>query len=68
MAHLVFDPSEQQQLRDAARCEFPAKPALAYVLANLADEGIDLDQCMDWEQLRLDKGLPPRNEEAPEVA
>jgi hypothetical protein len=68
MAHLVFDPDEQQQLRDAARSEFPGNPALAYVLESLASEGIDLDSCRDWEDLRLEAGLPARDEEAPHVA
>lgn len=57
MAHLVFDPDEQQQLRDAARTEFPGNPALAYVLESLASEGIDLDKCRDWEGLRLELGV-----------
>jgi hypothetical protein len=68
MAHLVFDPDEQQQLRDAARSEFPGNPALAYVLESLAAEGIDLDTCRDWEDLRLEAGLPPRAEGEPHVA
>jgi hypothetical protein len=69
MAHLVFDPDEQQQLRDAARTEFPGNPALAYVLESLAAEGIDLDTCRDWEDLRLEAGLEPRDDDqAPHVA
>ncbi|MGW6570060.1 hypothetical protein [Streptomyces sp. NPDC054975] len=68
MAHLTFDAAEQQQLRDAARTEFPGNPALAYVLENLASEGIDLDRCRDWDDIRAEKGLPPQNGEAPEVA
>ncbi|MGW7412728.1 hypothetical protein [Streptomyces sp. NPDC054863] len=62
MAHLVFDPDEQQQLRDAARAELADSPALAYVLEHLAAEGIDLDECRDWEDLRTAKGLPSRDE------
>ncbi|MFF4409856.1 hypothetical protein [Streptomyces sp. NPDC001404] len=68
MAHLTFDSDEQQELREAARAEFPANPALAYVLESLAAEGIDLDKCRDWEELRLEQGLPVRTEEAPNVA
>ncbi|MER6432147.1 hypothetical protein ABT272_31160 [Streptomyces sp900105245] len=68
MANLVFTPDEQRELHEAARAEFPGNPALAYVLESLASEGIDLDQCRDWEDLRVDKGLPQRNEEAPHVA
>ncbi|MDJ0465044.1 hypothetical protein [Streptomyces sp. H27-C3] len=67
MAHLVFSSQEQQQMRESARSEFPGNPALAYVLESLASEGIDLDKCRDWEDLRLEKGLPPRTEEAPNV-
>ncbi|MEU5425804.1 hypothetical protein AB0H73_09370 [Streptomyces olivoreticuli] len=68
MAHLIFDSDEQQELREAARAEFPANPALAYVLESLAAEGINLDQCCDWEDLRVEQGLPARAEEAPNVA
>lgn len=63
MAHLVFDPDEQQQLRDAARVELAASPALAYVLEHLAAEGIDLDECRDWEDLRAGKGLTARGDD-----
>ncbi|MFF8279972.1 hypothetical protein ACF05T_28365 [Streptomyces lateritius] len=68
MAHLTFDEAEQRELRDAARTEFPGNPALAYVLENLASEGIDLDQCRDWDELRAEKGLPEQNDGAPHVA
>ncbi|MER7000659.1 hypothetical protein [Streptomyces sp. NPDC000410] len=68
MARLVFGSDEQRQLREAARSEFPGNPALAYVLESLASEGIDLDTCRDWDDLRLEKGLPARPEEAPDVA
>lgn len=67
MARLIFEPAEQQALRGAARTEFPGNPALAYVLENLASEGIDLDRCRDWEDLRTEKGLPPQSDEAPNV-
>ncbi|CAM5228712.1 hypothetical protein SSPIM334S_04455 [Streptomyces spiroverticillatus] len=63
MAHLVFDPDEQRQLRAAARTELAGSPTLAYVLEHLAAEGIDLDECRDWEDLRAAKGLAPRDED-----
>ncbi|MFE5628273.1 hypothetical protein [Streptomyces sp. NPDC056470] len=47
MAHLIVDEAERRELRDSARAEFPRNPALAYVLENLASEGIDLDRCRD---------------------
>ncbi|MBT2439939.1 hypothetical protein J7E93_07350 [Streptomyces sp. ISL-36] len=68
MAHLTFDEAEQRELREAARAEFPGNPALAYVLENLASEGIDLDRCRDWDDIRAEQGLPERNDEAPNVA
>ncbi|MFE5484091.1 hypothetical protein [Streptomyces sp. NPDC056527] len=68
MAHLIFSEAEQRELRESARAEFPQNPALAYVLENLASEGIDLDRCRDWDDIRAEKGLPPQNGEAPEVA
>lgn len=63
MAHLQFDSAEQADLRASAHAEFPANPALAYVLETLASEGINLDDCQDWEDLRLEVGLPPRESE-----
>ncbi|MFF3842537.1 hypothetical protein [Streptomyces sp. NPDC001930] len=68
MANLTFDETEQRELRDAARAEFPGNPALAYVLENLAAEGIDLDRCRDWDDIRAEKGLPDHADGAPEVA
>ncbi|MFD8645506.1 hypothetical protein ACFV14_34955 [Streptomyces zaomyceticus] len=68
MAHLTFDGAERRELREAARAEFPGNPALAYVLESLAAEGIDLDTCRDWDDIRADKGLPEKNDEAPHVA
>ncbi|MFC8508874.1 hypothetical protein ACFU3J_08900 [Streptomyces sp. NPDC057411] len=58
MAHLIFSEAEQRELREAARAEFPGNPALAYVLENLAAEGMDLDRCRSWEDIRAEKGLP----------
>ncbi|MFE6853855.1 hypothetical protein ACFVDH_24050 [Streptomyces sp. NPDC057674] len=68
MANLTFNETEQRELRDAARAEFPGNPVLAYVLENLAAEGIDLDRCRDWDDIRVDKGLPEHADEAPNVA
>ncbi|MFG2334912.1 hypothetical protein ACGFMM_35650 [Streptomyces sp. NPDC048604] len=68
MANLTFNEAEQRELREAARAEFPGNPALAYVLENLASEGINLDGCRDWEDIRLENGLPPRDDEAQGVA
>ncbi|MGW7001379.1 hypothetical protein ACWGCW_00780 [Streptomyces sp. NPDC054933] len=68
MAHIVFDPEEAEGLRGAARAEFPGNPALAYALLQLADEGIDLEKCRSWEDIRAERGLPPLNDEAGEVA
>lgn len=62
MAKLTFNEAEQLELRDAARMEFPGNPALAYILENLASEGIDLDRCRDWDDIRAEKGLPERDE------
>ncbi|MFE3122948.1 hypothetical protein ACFXHD_05965 [Streptomyces hydrogenans] len=63
MAHLTFSESEQRELREAARSEFPGNPALAYVLENLAAEGINLDRCRDWDDIRAEQGLPERDED-----
>ncbi|MFJ7990355.1 hypothetical protein [Streptomyces sp. NPDC096351] len=68
MAHLTFDEAEQRELREAARAEFPGNPALAYVLENLAAEGIDLDRCRDWDDIRAGKGLPEHDGGAQGVA
>ncbi|MFG3343458.1 hypothetical protein ACGF1Z_00145 [Streptomyces sp. NPDC048018] len=68
MANLIFNEDEQRELREAARAEFPGNPALAYVLENLAAEGIDLDRCRDWDDLRVEKGLPERSDRSSEVA
>ncbi|MFF0431714.1 hypothetical protein ACFYU9_05735 [Streptomyces sp. NPDC004327] len=68
MANLIFSKDEQRELRDAARAEFPGNPALAYVLENLAAEGIDLDRCRSWDDIRAEKGLAEHGDEAPHVA
>ncbi|MFI9291986.1 hypothetical protein [Streptomyces gardneri] len=68
MAHPAFDQAEQRGLRDDARAEFPGNLVFAYVLENLASEGIDLNGCRDWDDIRADKGLPERSGEASEVA
>ncbi|KOG22575.1 MULTISPECIES: hypothetical protein [Streptomyces] len=68
MAHLAFAQAEQREPRDAARAEFPGNPALAYVLENLAAEGIDLDHCRDWDDIRAEQGLPDHDRGAQGVA
>ncbi|MFD7324305.1 hypothetical protein ACFV9D_24970 [Streptomyces sp. NPDC059875] len=70
MAHLTFNEAEQRELRESARAEFPGNPALAYVLENIASEGIDLDRCRDWDDIRAEKGLAgsDRNDQDPHVA
>ncbi|MFB7714115.1 hypothetical protein [Streptomyces sp. NPDC056105] len=60
MARLVFDPDEQNALRADARDLALTDPGVAYVLERLAAEGADLAECTDWEDARLDAGLPPR--------
>ncbi|MFF1717394.1 hypothetical protein [Streptomyces sp. NPDC058268] len=60
MAHLVFDPDEQAALRADARDHALTDPGVAYVLERLASEGVDLEQCADWEDLRTAAGLPAR--------
>lgn len=64
MAHLVFDPDEQNALRADARDMALTDPGVAYVLERLASEGVDLEQCADWEDLRLQAGLPARDASA----
>ncbi|MEU9014294.1 hypothetical protein AB0D12_31895 [Streptomyces sp. NPDC048479] len=63
---MVFDPPEQDALRADARNTALTDPTVAYVLERLASEGIDLETCTDWEDLRLEIGLPPR--QTPDVA
>ncbi|MFM9373217.1 hypothetical protein [Streptomyces sp. Da 82-17] len=64
MAHLVFDPDEQHDLRADARDLALTDPGVAYVLERIAAEGVDLEQCTDWEDLRLSIGRPARTEPA----
>jgi hypothetical protein len=68
VARIVFDSAEAAGLRDAAHAEFPGNPALAFVLERLAAEGIDLDACRTWEDLRAERGLPPLDGEQDDVA
>ncbi|RSS37453.1 hypothetical protein [Streptomyces sp. WAC08241] len=68
MANLTFSATEQRELREAARAEFPGNPALAYVLESLAAEGIRLDGCRDWDDIRTEQGLPDREDGAQGVA
>lgn len=65
---IVFDPAEQEALRADARDQAHDDPHVAYVLERLASEGIDLDVCKDWEDLRIEAGLPPRSTDTPHVA
>jgi hypothetical protein len=58
VARIVFDPAEADRLREAAQSEFPGSPGLAYVLERLADQGIDLDACRPWDEIRTELGLP----------
>ncbi|MDJ0466801.1 hypothetical protein [Streptomyces sp. H27-C3] len=58
MAHLVFDNDESRQLRDSAREHADAGDTLlAYVLENMASEGIDLDKLTPYEDIRARHGL-----------
>lgn len=61
MARIVFDPTEAESLRQSARSELPGNPTLARVLNQLADEGIDLEKCVPYEQIRA-PWLPPIEE------
>lgn len=58
MARLTFEPDEADQLRAEARAVALETPALAYALQQMADEGVDLDTCRTWEQIRAERGLP----------
>lgn len=68
MARITFDPAETDGLRESAHGEFPQNPVLAYTLLRLADEGIDLDKCRSWEEIRAARGLPPQGDETGHVA
>lgn len=68
MARITFDPVEADGLREAAHAEYPDNPALAYTLLRLADEGIDLDECVPWETIRERYGLGRDDDEAAGVA
>jgi hypothetical protein len=68
VARIVFDPAEAAGLREAAHGEFPGNPALAFVLEQLASEGIDLDTCRSWDDIRAERGLPPLEDEQDDVA
>ncbi|MGW5529443.1 hypothetical protein [Streptomyces xanthochromogenes] len=65
---LVFEPAESDALRADARDLALTDPGVAYVLERLASEGIDLDACTDWEDLRLGMGMPERAADTPNVA
>lgn len=65
---LVFEPEERDSLRADARNLALTYSEVAYVLERLASEGVDLEACTDWEDLRLVVGLPPRAGDTPSVA
>lgn len=65
---LVFEPEEREALRADARDLALHDPGVAYVLEHLASEGIDLGACTDWEDQRLELGLPERPSNTPNVA
>ncbi|MEU7261670.1 hypothetical protein AB0B21_38615 [Streptomyces rimosus] len=48
-------------MRRAARDAFPHDPALAHALLQLADEGVTLENCRTWDDIRAERGLPPRD-------
>lgn len=60
---ITFEPDEAEKLRASAREAALDEPQLAYVLQQIADEGIDLDACTPWEQLRERLGMPPLDED-----
>ncbi len=64
MAHLVFDPDEQDALRADAYDLALTDPGVAYVLERLANQGVDLTTCIEREDLRARGGLPPRTSSA----
>ncbi|MEE1783130.1 hypothetical protein PUR71_09405 [Streptomyces sp. SP17BM10] len=54
---MVFDPAEADGLRAAARDAAMEDPTLAYVLADLADRGVDLNGCRTWDDIKAERGL-----------
>ncbi|GAA0703127.1 hypothetical protein GCM10010193_67460 [Kitasatospora atroaurantiaca] len=54
---IVFDPTEAEGLRASARDAALEDPTLAYVLLDLADRGVDLNECRTWEDIRVERGL-----------
>ncbi|MDQ8706171.1 hypothetical protein RCO28_27425 [Streptomyces sp. LHD-70] len=58
---IVFDTDEQQALRADARDHALTDPGVAYVLERLASEGVNLDACTDWDDLKADLGRGPRS-------
>ncbi|MFJ9847205.1 hypothetical protein ACIRYZ_43635 [Kitasatospora sp. NPDC101155] len=54
---MVFDPTEAEGLRATARDAALEDPTLAYVLADLADRGIDLNGCRTWDDIKVERGL-----------
>ncbi|MFG2823754.1 hypothetical protein ACGFX4_30560 [Kitasatospora sp. NPDC048365] len=54
---MVFDPTEAEGLRAAARDAALEDPTLAYVLLDLADRGVDLGAARTWEEIKAERGL-----------
>jgi len=61
--HLTFDPAEADALRSAAHDAALEDPMLAYVLLDLADRGVALDNCRTWDDIRAERGLAEDSEQ-----
>jgi hypothetical protein len=57
MARITFDPDEVQALRASAREQAVGDPLIAYQLERAAAEGIDLEQCIPYEDIQARYGL-----------
>lgn len=57
MARITFDPDEVEALRASARESALGDPLVAYQLQRIADEGIDLEQCVPYEDIQERYGL-----------
>jgi hypothetical protein len=65
---ITFEAEEAAKLRTSARAAALDDPQLAYVLQQIADEGIDLDACTPWETIRERHGMPPLDDDQADVA
>ena len=54
---MVFDPTEAEGLRATARDAALEDPTLAYVLLDLADRGVDLNDRRTWEDIKAERGI-----------